>query len=1423
MKKRTAIQWVLFALGLSVHGAVIDFRHNGTGTNGFYFWNDPVNWHTGSLPTSIDAARFRYPGESKAHLSSDVTVNTLSIIGGNTAAQIAGAETVFCTYFSFLTGADRAMEISGSVSVQVSNRIRFYTGSSSLVLKDDARVGGKIGFDEANAQFTVTLNGNSVFENFVAPVAGEVGNIGSGSKFVLNDSSSLVASSRTAANIHTDWLAYGVVFELNDTAFMTFSTHAANAANLATYISEGKILINGSSNAVSGIDYTYDANSGVLRAGVIRPGYATDGLVLYLNAADPGPDPFTTWRPAAGGPQDELAGYLHGFGQMHRPYLKSEAVSAGHLWHYRIDADSTGGGQIGGLGRDVLFDYDQSFTIEAWIRAEVCPEPVNGRGTVFSDKSGTTGYRFGVRNDASGGYYMEMVMRDSTGPVQTVFRGIGAQGSVFGTWHHVMVTYQGRTGDGPVMTFYKDGALSGSYTGTYEDPGNPDFIPSFESAAIGAKTFGTGGYNFNGDIAKVRVYNRVLSGEEVQQNYTDSLPVREDPAPVYPGPETTVQPPVENLDQTYPVYAQGPHRERMKVLPVSRRQTVFIDPNIYFCRVDVCKTPSGKLVCTFLEANDHVGSLFSNVAVSESLDNGKTWSPYRVIMEGSFDIPRIQSLSDGRLVITTRNGPINWSADEGMTWTQGSYPEGSDKMRELSNGDWVLPAQRFRSAGSPNEEIEEVLRRSFDNGNTWWPIPDIVQSAYRKFFNEGTIWELPTGRLAAYCREDNYRYYPMFLNFSEDFGRTWTSPQMSPLFGHRPAGDNLKSGKTLLTYRQIGGDVGYVAWLGHPEQDRNVFPIVARDIEGRITLQSDRLVMVSANGNNAATMYTLPPTSTPSDRIVMETEMRVLTAGADGCVICPGVVFNIDPSAGRVYLREDSSIGFSADVTQFHTYRFDRTGSALKVWCDGVLKIDQDISHVMALMDPTVPLDRPSMYVRAENGRNVLFGNWPYYRWSTTFYANNAAHSEWKSMKVDVYAQEFPGYHWQWSATDAVYPDQYLRNRQIMLETEGSYKQSDCGYGSWVQLDDGSILVMNYTRGDGQDMPVQDKPFIRSYLLYEEDFLIPADGESLYLNANAPGRSPETNWEPVTGSGGTLFNIGTAAKPDLQAESSRSFYHFDSALQGGGGVQGFGSGLNFDYDSRFTIETWIRPQQSRGTAGRMNVFGNQLESGSGYRLTAREATGGRFYIEFEMRDNIGPDPEKAKYEVRSKGVADMNTWTYVAAVFDGASGQIPEMNIYINSIPQELNDYRDTWVPTAGTRDFVTAGQYAVVGMRGADVNINSDDVKYWFGGDIAMIRVSGKVLTAEEVTESYKASLTVLPFARPQIAQSVSGLNGRFRLSGSGMAGQPYRVLASTNLTQSSGGWILIGTGTFAGGVFEFIDSQSTNYPQRYYRLDMP
>ena len=94
----------------------------------------------------------------------------------------------------------------------------------------------------------------------------------------------------------------------------------------------------------------------------------------------------------------------------------------------------------------------------------------------------------------------------------------------------------------------------------------------------------------------------------------------------------------------------------------------------------------------------------------------------------------------------------------------------------------------------------------------------------------------------------------------------------------------------------------------------------------------------------------------------------------------------------------------------------------------------------------------------------------------------------------------------------------------------------------------------------------------------------------------------------------------------------------------------------------------------------------------------------------------------------------------------------------------------------------------------------------------VAQIYQSSPVITLDE--------LNAIP---PQItAGNVLG-NGNFQLSGTGRHGGAFRVLGATNIGTPSGGWPVLGSGTFTGGVFTFTDPQSTNFEKRFYRTVSP
>jgi autotransporter-associated beta strand protein len=87
----------------------------------------------------------------------------------------------------------------------------------------------------------------------------------------------------------------------------------------------------------------------------------------------------------------------------------------------------------------------------------------------------------------------------------------------------------------------------------------------------------------------------------------------------------------------------------------------------------------------------------------------------------------------------------------------------------------------------------------------------------------------------------------------------------------------------------------------------------------------------------------------------------------------------------------------------------------------------------------------------------------------------------------------------------------------------------------------------------------------------------------------------------------------------------------------------------------------------------------------------------------------------------------------------------------------------------------------------------------------------------------SGNGTLSVVALPPPQVTQFSVGPEGSFIFSGTGAEGQPYRILATTDLTLPPGEWTQVASGIFANGTFQFTDAQSTNHPQRFYQVVSP
>jgi hypothetical protein len=156
---------------------------------------------------------------------------------------------------------------------------------------------------------------------------------------------------------------------------------------------------------------------------------------------------------------------------------------------------------LGTAPAPLVFAYNQPFTIALWAK----PSASVGSGTfdrLFSiaGSAGTFEYFIMANNNT----FSFNVGKNGTGDISV------SSAFALGQWYHIVGVY-----DGTNVTLYINGIKIGSSAYTF----------GALSSSGGAVTIGgAGGTNtvFNGTIDDVRVYNRVLSIQEVQELYTAS-------------------------------------------------------------------------------------------------------------------------------------------------------------------------------------------------------------------------------------------------------------------------------------------------------------------------------------------------------------------------------------------------------------------------------------------------------------------------------------------------------------------------------------------------------------------------------------------------------------------------------------------------------------------------------------------------------------------------------------------------------------------------------------------------------------------------------------------------------------------------------------------------------------------------------------
>ena len=535
----------------------------------------------------------------------------------------------------------------------------------------------------------------------------------------------------------------------------------------------------------------------------------------------------------------------------------------------------------------------------------------------------------------------------------------------------------------------------------------------------------------------------------------------------------------------------------------------------YHSVANVVATPSG-LVAVYRLSDSH-SAVSTHIMVAYSSDGGRAWQGHRSISHRNvwqhnsvWVAPQLSRLRDGRLVIICDLGHrtsgddwprlafwqqpargmanyLFWSQDNGRTWSQPSQCDdvGGEPgyIVDLSDGTLVytrtepVETDVFESPPPPGYNLYHRNTAVFsdDGGKTWNRTSTISDDPYHGDAEVGIV-ELEPGHLLAITRigfANGAFGQPSRLIHSYDYGRTWNEPQLAPFYGQRTAVHRLRSGKLLVTYRNRWGTFASYAFLWDPAEKLGFEPASFIWDESRCRLDKGCLTMTTDREPENQVFFSLYPALTSRARVELEAELRLADPSGQGCDLFAGCRVRITPrelcvtGSSQAEAAFHSSTGsaregghshpqpahrFPLDTTQWHTYRIVRSEGEIAVYVDGRLCL--------------------RTAARTSGARLVRFGS------------GLRGISHWRAVSASVENPHGHSINWSWRAASGVYPDQFRRDRMVRLDAT-----ADSGYSNWDQLEDGTIVIADYSNDEFRDAnwTSSAQPIIKAYIVSEEE------------------------------------------------------------------------------------------------------------------------------------------------------------------------------------------------------------------------------------------------------------------------------------------------------------------------------------------------